>query len=232
MRLSVGKRWLLIALGASLAAGCGREAGEVSVDQEMQSAVEPVRVGSFGFTDGRLFRASDGVLEAVAALPEAGAAGDTLVACATVSPELGAVRFRGLILAPDSSWAAWGTLGPGACVGVIGPLEPPVQVLGRWSGATPESLLWAPAGRYLAIWLRHPGQKRSLAVYDAGAGVRLEMPWEVDCRLVEDCDVGRVAWLGGTLLNVEIRLGPAESSVPFEVNVATAGRSQVPEKEI
>jgi hypothetical protein len=198
----------------------------------MRTAVEPVEVGPFRLTDGVLYRVHDDVAEAVAALPGAGEASDTLTACATVSPELGSVRFHELTLSPDSAWAVWGTLGPGACVGVIGLGEPAVWVLGRWSAATPESLLWAPAGRYLAIWLRHPGQRRSLAVFDAVDGQRLEMPWEADCKFTEDCDVMRVSWLGGTLLNVGIRRGPAELSVPFEVNVATAGRSDPVEKEI
>jgi hypothetical protein len=57
-------------------------------------------------------------------------------------------------------------------------------------------------------------------VFDAVSSARLEMPWDMDCIYEEDCDVERVVWLGGTLLNVGIRLGPAEESVPFEVNVA------------
>jgi hypothetical protein len=61
-------------------------------------------------------------------------------------------------------------------------------------------------------------------VYDAVEAARLEMPWETDCAYVEDCDVERVVWLGGTLLNVGIRLGPAEASVPYEVNVAATQR--------
>jgi hypothetical protein len=68
----------------------------------------------------------------------------------------------------------------------------------------------------------HHEQRRSLWLYDALQGVRLEMPWEFDCKYVGDCDVERVDWLGGSLLNVEIRLGPAEGAVPFEVNVEAA----------
>lgn len=190
-----------------------------------------MRIGGFALTEGVLYRARGDVLEPVAALPGAGAASDTLTVCA-VSPELGAIRFRELKLSPDSTRAVWGTLGPGSCVGVIGPGEPPVRVLGRWSAATPDSLLWAPSSRHVAIWLRHPSERRSLEVYDAVEARRLEMPWEVDCEYVEDCDVIRVAWLGGTLLNVEIRLGPAELSVPFEVNVEAGRGSGAPEKEI
>jgi hypothetical protein len=105
-------------------------------------------------------------------------------------------------------------------VGVVGLGEPAVRVLGRWSGAVPNAVLWAPAGRYLAVWLGWAAGRRSLEVFDAVAGVRLEMPWEVECGYAEACDVAEAAWLGGTLLDVEIRLGPAELPVPFEVNVA------------
>jgi hypothetical protein len=82
--------------------------------------------------------------------------------------------------------------------------------------------MWAPAGRFLAVWLTHPGQRRSLELFDAETAERLEMPWEAECGLSGGCDVSRASWVGGTLLNVDIRLGPAEQPVPFEVNVAAA----------
>ncbi len=96
-------------------------------------------------------------------------------------------------------------------------------MLGRWSAAVPDALIWAPGGRHLAVLLVHPDARRSLAVFDVRTGALLSMPWEADCEGRVDCDVSRVEWLGGTLLNVEIRQGPAELSVPYEVNVSMAG---------
>lgn len=191
----------------------------------MQSAEPPAaaleRVGPYAVAGGTLYRVEGESLVAVAVLPDAGeAARDTLEECATEVLELGETRFERLSLAADTAWAAWATSGPGACVGVLGLGEPAVRVLGRWSGAVPDTVLWAPAGRYLAIWLRWAAGRRSLEVFDAPEGIRLEMPWEVECGFAEACDVARAEWLGGSLLNVEIRLGPAELSVPFEVNVA------------
>ncbi len=46
----------------------------------------------------------------------------------------------------------------------------------------------------------------------------------------DECDVASVKWLGGSLLNVEIRLGPAELPVPYEVNVASAGLAGLKEE--
>ncbi len=89
--------------------------------------------------------------------------------------------------------------------------------------------MWAPASRYLAVWLTHLDGRRSLSVVDAEEGERLELPWELECETVGECDVVEVEWLGGTLLDVRIRLGPAEFSVPFEVNVGTG--ALVPRKE-
>ncbi len=181
-----------------------------------------VRAGPYAMGDNALYRVRDERLEVLAVLSGAGAAADTLEGCATSTPRLGGPRFLRLTLAPDSAWAVWETGGPEACAGVIGSGRPAVRVLGRWPAAIPDSVLWAPASRYVAVWLEHPGQRRSLEVFDAEEGERLEMPWELDCSYAENCDVARAAWLGGTLLNVEIRLGPAELSVPFEVNVKSA----------
>jgi hypothetical protein len=206
---------------AACLCGCG-EQGRPPAAEEEHSSGELVRVGPYAIRDGVLYRVQDESLEAIAVLPGAGTAQDTLADCVVPIPELERSRFRRLHLSPDTLWAAWETSGPGACVGVVGPRRAPVSVLGRWSAALPDSVLWAPAGRYLAIWLVHPGRRRSLSVFDAGESQRVEMPWELDCAYAEDCDVVRAAWLGGTLLNVEIRLGPAELSVPFEVNVGGA----------
>jgi len=225
-------RTLLLA-GTVLAAclcGCGEDGRSPAAKEEHPSG-ELVRDGPYAIRDGVLYRVQGESLKALAVLPGAGSAQDTLVDCVVLIPELGRSRFRRLHLSPDTLWAAWETAGPGACVGVVGPRQPPVSVIGRWSAALPDSVLWAPAGRYLAIWLAHPGGRRSLLVFDAGEGQRLEMPWELDCAYAEDCDVVRAAWLGGTLLDVEIRLGPAELSVPFEVNVG-GGASVEPREEI
>jgi hypothetical protein len=190
-----------------------------------------VRVGEYGYAGGSLYDIGGAAPEALAVLPGAGVAPDTLEECAPAIPEFSEARFRKLRPSPDPSWASWETAGPGACVGVVGPGVPPVRALGHWSGAIPDSVFWAPAGRYLAVWLGHPGGRRSLQVFDAEGAARLAMPWDLDCTYPEDCDVVGAAWLGGTLLNVEISLGPAESPVPFEVNV-TATAPADPTEEI
>ncbi len=221
------ERWYVVPVTAALFAlgtmGCREaERREPQVDEPPAKEVT-ARAGPYAMGPGTLYRTRHGEPEAVGALPGIGVATDTLVECGARVPELGQARFSRLRPSPDAGRAAWATTGLGTCVGVIGPAEPPVHVLGYWSSAATDSLLWAPAGAYLAVWLVHHGQRRSLWLYDALQGVRLEMPWEFDCKYVGDCDVERVDWLGGSLLNVEIRLGPAEGSVPFEVNVeATA----------
>jgi len=222
-RVSPEARTLLLT-GTLLAAGfcgCGEQGRPPAAEPE-DSSGELTRIGRYAIRDGVLYRLEGQSLEALAALPGAGTAPDTLEGCGAPIAGLGRSRFCRLTLSPDPLWAAWQTAGPGACVGLVGPRQPPVSLLGRWSAALPDSLLWAPAGHYLAIWLAHPGGWRSLLVFDAENGERLGMPWEPDCAYTEHCDVVRAAWLGGTLLNVEIRLGPAELSVPFEVNVGSA----------
>ncbi len=209
------------ALAVALCAGCEGEERELPALRDEQPAVALERAGPYAIAGGALYRSEGESLVAVAVLPGAGeSAADTLEECAAEIPELGKVRFQRLDLAADTAWAAWATSGPGTCAGVVGLGEPAVRVLGRWSGAMPDTVLWAPAGRYLAIWLGWAAGRRSLEVFDVLAAARLEMPWEVECGYAEACDVARAAWLGGTLLNVEIRLGPAELPVPFEVNVA------------
>ncbi len=213
-----------VALAAAVAlvgiAGCERAEREPPA-QASRPPAELERAGAYAMSDAALYRAVAGSLVALATLPKAGVtAADTLEECVAEIPELGKTRFQRLSLAPDTAWVAWATSGPGACVGVLGPGEPAVRVLGRWPGVLPDTLLWAPAGRYLAVGLARAAGRHSLEVFDALAAARLEMPWEVECGYVEDCDVAQAAWLGGTLLNVEIRLGPAERPVPFEVNVA------------
>jgi hypothetical protein len=209
------------ALAVVLCAGCEGAEREpaAQVDEPPAAALE--RAGPYAIAGGALYRREGESLVAVAVLPDAGeSALDTLEECAAEIPELGKARFKLLDSAADTAWAAWSTSEPGGCVGVVGLGEPAVRVLGRWSGAVPNAVLWAPAGRYLAIWLGWAAGRRSLEVFDAVAGIRLEMPWEVECGYAEACDVAQAAWLGGTLLDVEIRLGPAELPVPFEVNVA------------
>jgi len=203
--------------GLSACSGCE----DVTTDGGHAIAeLDPTRVGPYAIGEGTLYSVRGEELVPLAALPGGGAASDTLKECSGAIPDLGTARFASLTLSPDPNWAAWETTGPGACVGVVGPAEPPVRVLGVWSAAIPDSLVWAPIGRYLAVWWVHPAGRRSLWVFDALTSARLEMPWDMDCIYEEDCDVERVVWLGGTLLDVGIRLGPAEESVPFEVNVA------------
>jgi hypothetical protein len=158
-------------LGAllALAAACGP--GERKAPPLAESVDStPLRAGRFAAVGGALYRDEDGTRVLLAVLPGGGAAPDTLIGCPASIPELETGRFQRLVLAPDSLWVAWETAGPGSCVGVAGPRSPPVQVLGYWSGAVPDSLLWAPAGGYLAVWLAQPGQRRSLAVFRAAGG--------------------------------------------------------------
>ncbi len=218
-------------MGALVLVGCGGEAAwEARDPQASTQRAEPARVGAFALGQATLYRTRDDTLEALAVLPGGGAAPDTLEECAPAIPELRPVRFEALRLSPDPRWAAWSTTGPGSCVGVAGPGELPVRVLAHWPAATPDSLIWAPASRYLAVWLAHAGGRSSLSVFDVEKAERLEMPWELECEVSGDCDVVEVEWFGGTLLDVEIRLGPAESSVPFEVNVGSV-RSAEPKEE-
>jgi hypothetical protein len=212
--------WLMLAgaIVAMTGSGCRGERATPEF-RDAGGAAEPERVGRYALAERALYRLNDGQAEAVAVLPGGGAATDTLDECAVDFEGVVEVRFKRLTLSPDSQWAAWETSGPGACVGVLGPPRSPVEVLGHWSAARSDSVLWAPAGRYLAVWLVRPKGRRSLWVFDGIDGRRLEMPWDEDCAYAANCDVERVTWLGGTLLNVEIRLGPAELSVPFEVNV-------------
>lgn len=204
-------------------AGCRDEARrDTGLPGGTVQQAEPERVGQFALGETALYRArGDGGLEVLAVLPGGGSAPDTLFECALAIPKLRPVRFRKLALAPDPRWAAWSTAGPVSCVGVVGPGEIGVRLLDHWSAATPDSLIWAPASRYLAVWLTQLDGRRSLSVVDAEEGERLELPWELECEAIGECDVVEVEWLGGTLLDVRIRLGPAEFSVPFEVNVGT-----------
>lgn len=217
---------------AALLAGwaCRGEAGR-RADVGQRSRAEPVvREGPFAMADHSLYRSRDGQMRRVAAFPSSAEPTTDLAKCGEGVRELGAPRFRRLVLGRDSTMAVWVTAGVGTCVGVVSIGEPAVRVLDYWVTAVADSVLWAPAGRYVAIRLIHEGQRRSLEVYDVSDGVRLEMPWEQDCRYHGDCDVERVAWLGGTLLDVGIRLGPAEQSVPFEVNVAAAVPVEIEEE--
>jgi hypothetical protein len=221
MRLGSLRALTAGALALALCGGCERAEREPPAQLGEQPAAGLERVGPYAIAGGALYRSDGGSLVPVAVLPEAGKAGpDTLEGCAVEIPELGRARFQLLELAADTAWAAWTTSGPGACVGVVGLGNPAVRVLGHWLGAVADTVLWAPAGRYLAVWLGWAAGRRSLEVFDALSGGRLDMPWELDCSYVEACDVAQATWLGGTLLDVEIRLGPAELPVPFEVNVA------------
>lgn len=222
---------LLLVAVAGAGFGACREGGEHVPETPTPPAQQELkRAGEYAMSPGVLYRLRGGAREAVAVLPGAEAGSDTLFECAVLAPGLGDVRFGLLEAAPDSTLAAWATMGPGTCVGTLAAGEPPVRVLGFWPAAATDSLLWAPAGGYLAVLLDHHGQRCSLSVYDAVRGARLEMPWEGECEYVGDCDIEQVQWLGGSLLNVRIRLGPAERSVPFEVNVEEAASLEMEEE--
>ncbi len=222
-KLRLGVIGALLASVAPLATwACRSEGPQTQATGEEQAAEALVRAGAFAYAGARLYTIRDGVTKVLAALPGGGQAPDTLDECAPSIPNLGAARFRELVPSPDPNWTAWETAGAGACVGVAARAAGSVQMLGHWAGAVPDKVMWAPAGRFLAVWLTHPGQRRSLELFDAETAERLEMPWEAECGLSGGCDVSRASWVGGTLLNVDIRLGPAEQPVPFEVNVAAA----------
>lgn len=201
------------------AVACESRESKTPPQQRGSAPTRIERRGPFAVAGGVLYRAVDDSLKPVLALPGAGPAPDTAAECAPAIPKLGQQGFGTLILAPDSDAVAWVTGGPGACVGVDGLLPQRGGVLGRWTEAIPEEIVWAPAGRYLAVWLEHAHGRHSIDVFDTWTGERLEMPWREDCEGAEACDVKRVEWAGGTLLDVEIRLGPGEVPVPFEVNV-------------
>lgn len=224
---------VLWTIALMLTFGCER--GEDGAPDRGRNAVEhPVHrleAGPFSAGEGVLYLADSGQLEPLVALPGAGTAPDTLEGCALAIPPLGEEGFKRLVLSPEGTRAAWQTVGPGSCVGVVGGAGEEARVLDRWSAAVPDSLLWAPGGRHLAVLLTHPDAARSLAVFDTRTGRRLTMPWEADCEERGDCDVSRVEWVGGSLLDVEIRQGPAEGSVPYEVNVSMAGSGPVTEEK-
>ena len=219
---------LLLVAGAG--AACSGDEREAPGSTAAAAADEVVRTGDFASGGGVLYRMSGDELQPLVALPGAGPAADTVRECASAIPELAAARFVRLNLSPDSSRLAWETAGPGACVGAVGPEGERSRLLSRWTAAVPDTILWAPAGPYLAVWLKHAAGRRSVEVYDAAGGRRLAMPWDDDCALSEACDVNRLVWVGGTLLDVEIKLGPGELAVPFEVNVAAPAAGQ--EEEI
>lgn len=222
------ERALALVLASALAAaGCAGESrpeseGAASSTSSDAASLKPLRSGQFTTRGGVLYRVEGDELLAVTALPGAGVAPDTLENCAAAIPRLAEDGFRRLVASPDAGRAAWQTSGPGACVGVADAASGAISVLGRWSTAVPDSLVWAPRGGYLAVLLMHPDGRHSVGVFDAETGAELAMPWEADCEGRADCDVSRVKWLGGSLLNVEIRQGPAELSVPYEVNVGMA----------
>lgn len=216
------RRTLWVAGALALAAvGCrGSEPKGTGAGERPDPPV--VVAGGYAIGERTLYRLEGDGWTPVAVLPRAGAGADTLWGCGGAVPGFGGPRFHRLSLSPDSATAAWATRGPDACVGSVGPGPDGVRVLGRWSAASPDSLIWAPAGRYLAVTLARPGGRHGLAVFDVARSRPLSMPWEAECAYADDCDVETVRWLGGSLLNVGIRLGPAEASVPFEVNVARA----------
>jgi hypothetical protein len=226
------KSLLLITLAGGGVAACRERQERVPESEAPPAQQELTWAGEYAMSKGTLYRTRDGVREPVAVLPGAGVARDTVVECAVLAPGLGEVRFGQLIVAPDSAHAAWATVGPGSCVGTVAAAaEPSVHVLGFWPAAATDSLLWAPGGDYLAVLLDHRGQRSSVSVYDAVRGVRLEMPWESECEFSGECDVEQAEWLGGSLLDVRIRLGPAERSVPFEVNVRAAASLDTDKEE-
>lgn len=209
----------VLVLTFSLGQGCDEKSEEPAVGTEEPTAMR-TRVGPYAFTQGILYRIEEGSEIPMVAVPGSGPARDTLPLEVSSAPALGPARFRRLAVSPDTEWVAWEVGGPGAWVGVVGPEERTTRVLGSWSKALPDTLLWAPAGGYLAVSLRHPDGRRSVEVFDVTAGKPLVLPWKGDCEGENRCDVTAARWVGGTLLDVEIRPGPDEPSVPFEINVS------------
>lgn len=193
---------------------------ERPVSSRIDRAAARVDRAPFVVTRDVLFRIEDGRRDPVLALAGSGPARDTLrLGRDSAGGALGTPRFRRLIAAPDSSWLAWEVVGGGAWVGVIAPVEPHARTLGHWTDALPDTLLWSPAGRYLAVPLRSGAGTLALSVFDTERGEPLGLPWEAECAATRACDIADVRWVGGTLLDVEIRPGADESAVPYEVNV-------------
>jgi hypothetical protein len=218
-----------IALTLAIAVGCGGDTSRDSEAPRYEQTIDGIAAGPYMAEAGVLYRGVDGRRTPVLALPGAGAAADTL--STDGQGALGEPTFRRLVLSPDSQWVAWEVAGAGSWVGVAGP-DPAVRVLDRWAAALPDALIWAPTARYLAVRLKHPDGHSSLELFDVGRDGRLPLPWDDDCAGTGTCDVTRVRWLGGTLLNVEIRLGPDEPSVPFEVNAGELGSEPVESEEV
>ena len=208
--------WLALAIAA--AACRGKEGGRPE-SAGTAGAEEELQAGPYVTAGGVLYRVSEGGREAVLALPGAGPAPDTLALDSVSTSALGAPRFRRLALAPDSGAVAWEVGGAGAWVGVAGRTRQSVWLLNHWTDALPDRLIWSPVGRYLVVRLRHRDGRVGVEVFDTPAGKRLLLPWERECEGIDACDVTAVKWVGGTLMDVEIRLGEDEPSVPFEVNV-------------
>lgn len=223
------ERWQLLAFLVG-AMACGTDGGEGWKSTGEAEVETPDRTGAYAISDGLLYRVEAESLVALVALPGSGPAADTATGCISEIPELGQNRFRRLTLSPDSGSVVWETDGPGVCVGVLAAASVDGKVLARWTQALPDTVLWAPSGRYVAVWLRHAGRRHSVEVFDADIGRRLTMPWEEECARSEQCDVQRAGWVGGTLLDVDIRLGPGEQALPFEVNVSSPAGE--PEEEI
>lgn len=209
----------VLVLTSVLVQGCEEKNDEPAAGTEEPTATR-TRVGPYAFTQGILYRLEEEAEIPIVAVPGSGPARDTLPLELSSAPALGPARFRRLAVSPDTQWVAWEVGGPGAWVGVVGPEERTARVLGSWSKALPDTLLWAPAGGYLAVSLRHPDGRRGVDVFDVSVGKPLVLPWEKDCEGEDRCDVTAVRWVGGTLLDVEIRPGPDEPSVPFEINVS------------
>lgn len=216
-------RWtpvLLLALTLMAIGGCrGKEQGRPA-SNGTAPAEEELEAGPYVTDGGVLYELSPEGRTALLALPGAGPAPDTLAFDSTSASALGAPKFRRLVLSPDSEAVAWEVGGAGSWVGVAGRLTRGVWLLNHWTGALPDTLIWSPVGRYLAVQLRHPDGRASVDVFDTSVRKRLALPWQRECEGIDACDVTEVRWVGGTLMDVEIRLGEDEPSVPFEVNVS------------
>ena len=206
---------------AALLWGCGgqEKAREEVAEQDSANTSKAREIGRYRFAEGSILVEASGSTRVVAVLPGFGPGPDTLSGCGPPITGLRAARLELVRASPDTGRVAWTSSAPGSCLGIVEAGETPVRVLDRLSETVPDSLRWSPDGEHLAVWLLHLGGARSLSVYDVRRGRRLAMPWEEECSRREACDVVSAEWLGNSLFDVKIRMGPAEEPIAYEVNV-------------
>lgn len=213
--------WHVVPLLMAAVWGCGGQerAREKATPRDTAETSEAREIGRYRFAEGSILLEESGSTRVLAVLPGFGAGPDTLSDCGPPVMGLRAAHLQLVMASPDTGRVAWTSTAPGACLGVVEGAEARVRVLGRLSEAVPDSLAWSPDGEHLAVWLRHPGGGRSLSVYDVKGGKRLAMPWEEECSRRDGCEVVSAEWLGNSLFDVKIRMGPAEEPIAYEVNV-------------